>query len=76
MSRLPTVGQDTNEWGGILNEYLAVSLDTDGTIKSSALSSKIGTATGSPTTINNVWVGSQAQYDGLTPNANTLYFIQ
>jgi len=24
----------------------------------------------------NFWVGTQAQYDGLTPDANTLYFIE
>jgi hypothetical protein len=75
MARLPQVGQDNNEWGTILNEYLSVSLDTDGTIKSTAISTKIVTAVGSPTTITNVWVGGQAAYDLLTPNANTLYFI-
>lgn len=37
--------------------------------------SKIG-STGSPTSVSNVWVGSQVQYDALTPDANTLYFIQ
>jgi len=29
----------------------------------------------SPQSITKVWAGSQAQYDGLTPNASTLYFI-
>lgn len=29
----------------------------------------------SPTAIEMVWSGSQAQYDALTPDANTLYFI-
>lgn len=24
----------------------------------------------------NLWVGTQAEYDGLTPDANTLYFIE
>ena len=32
-------------------------------------------AAGSPTTISYVWSGTQAQYNALTPNANTLYFI-
>jgi hypothetical protein len=33
MSRLPQVGGDSNEWGNILNDYLSVSLDADGTLK-------------------------------------------
>jgi len=74
MARLPSVGGDNDAWGTVLNEYLSVSLDTDGTIKSAALSSKIGVRAGSAT-ITDVWVGDQATYDGLTPNASTLYFI-
>ncbi len=74
--RLPDVGGDNDNWGTVLNQYLSVSLDTDGTIKSSAISTKIGQASGSPTTVTNVWVGSQAAYNALTPDANTLYFIQ
>src|SRR6266550_3748218 len=37
MSRLPVVGGDENTWGGILNDYLSVLLDTDGTLKASAV---------------------------------------
>ena len=33
MSRLPNVGGDNNEWGNVLNDYLSVSLNTDGTLK-------------------------------------------
>lgn len=33
-------------------------------------------STGSPVTTTNVWVGTQAQYNALTPNSATLYFIQ
>ena len=29
----------------------------------------------SPESITNLWAGSQAEYDGLTPDASTLYFI-
>lgn len=29
----------------------------------------------SPTRIDALWLGSQAQYDALTPDANTIYFI-
>ncbi len=37
MARLPQPGQDIGTWGDILNEYLSVSHNTDGTIKASAL---------------------------------------
>ena len=37
MSRLPNVGSDDGTWGGILNDYLSVSLDADGTLKSGAI---------------------------------------
>jgi hypothetical protein len=33
-------------------------------------------STGSPTPTTNIWVGTQAQYNALTPNSATLYFIQ
>ncbi|HLP86398.1 MAG TPA: hypothetical protein VK153_00780 [Candidatus Paceibacterota bacterium] len=33
MSRLPTVGQDNNEWGTILNDYLSVEHNADGSQK-------------------------------------------
>ena len=29
-----------------------------------------------PNTYNEIWVGTQAEYDLLTPDANTLYFIK
>lgn len=74
MPQLPTVGGNNNTWGDVLNEYLSVSLDTDGTIKADAISTKIG-STGSPTSVTNVWVGDQATYDALTPDPNILYFI-
>ena len=39
MARLPVPGQDTNVWGQILNDYLSVSLQSDGTLKLVAKSS-------------------------------------
>jgi hypothetical protein len=33
MSRLPTPGGDDNQWGAILNDFLAVEMNTDGTLK-------------------------------------------
>ena len=32
-------------------------------------------ASGSPNQVNNIWSGTQAQYDALTPSATTVYFI-
>ena len=38
MARLPTPGSDTGSWGGILNDFLGVSLNSDGSIKNGAVS--------------------------------------
>ncbi len=38
MSRLPTPGSDDNAWGDILNDFLLVSHNADGSLKSSAVS--------------------------------------
>src|SRR5437868_4537461 len=40
MARLPTPGSDEGTWGDILNDFLKTSLNDDGTIKASAVSSK------------------------------------
>lgn len=56
---------------------------TSGSSGSSGINGTSGTtpanpitlAAGSPTTINYIWSGTLAQYNALTPNANTLYFI-
>ena len=37
MVRLPTPGSDHNQWGDILNEYLRVSHNNDGTLKNSGV---------------------------------------
>jgi hypothetical protein len=37
VSRLPTPGADDGDWGTILNDYLGVSLDADGTLRVSAV---------------------------------------
>ena len=36
MTRLPIPGQDDGTWGGILNDFLAVAHNTDGTLKNGA----------------------------------------
>lgn len=33
MSRLPNIGSDENAWGGILNDFLSVESNTDGSLK-------------------------------------------
>lgn len=40
--RLPTPGSDNGSWGYVLNDFLSVSLDADGTILPAALSSVSG----------------------------------
>lgn len=39
MSRLPIPGSDDGQWGTVLNDYLSVSHNADGTLKSSELAS-------------------------------------
>lgn len=74
MARLPQVGSDDNTWGEVLNEFLEVSHNADGTIKDQALSTKVGSLN-SPSTITNLWAGNQASYDALTPDPNVIYFL-
>lgn len=38
MARLPSVGGDDGNWGTVLNEFLAVEHNSDGTLKNTALS--------------------------------------
>jgi hypothetical protein len=46
MSRLPNVGGDDDEWGVILNDYLSVSLNPDGTLKTASIPAATLTSTG------------------------------
>jgi lysophospholipase L1-like esterase len=44
MARLPVPGSDSNTWGNILNDFLGVEHNTDGTLKASgSLSDKVST---------------------------------
>ncbi|GEM_PF-1847151 len=64
MSRLPTPGSDDGNWGDILNDFLTVSHNSDGTLKTSAVNSsggqgpagapgsKIYTGAGTPSTLH------------------------
>lgn len=40
MPRLPVPGQDSGSWGNILNDFLLVSLNGDGSLKASAVATK------------------------------------
>ena len=46
MSRLPTIGGDDGTWGVVLNDFLSVSLNSDGTLKSAALPTASTSAAG------------------------------
>jgi hypothetical protein len=39
MARLPQLGGDDGTWGSVLNDYLSVALDTDGSVKAGAVDS-------------------------------------
>src|SRR5665213_3172313 len=43
MTRLPTPGSDNNDWGTILNGFLEVSLNADGSLNTTALTSALPT---------------------------------
>lgn len=58
MSRLPTPGSDNGAWGSILNDFLAVAHNTDGTIKPTAVT---GTSLSSPLPISQGGTGSSTQ---------------
>jgi len=65
MARLPVPGGDDGDWGDILNDFLSVSLNSDGTLKTSAVGasgsqgpagaagSQIYTGTNAPSTLHN-----------------------
>jgi hypothetical protein len=42
MARLPVPGSDNDDWGTVLNDYLRVSLNADGTLKTSAVNASGG----------------------------------
>lgn len=69
---LPTVGGDNNSWGTILNNFLLVAHNTDGTLRDTALQNADVVQS---TTVTQIVVLSQASYDGLTPDNSTLYVI-
>lgn len=53
MSRLPTPGSDDGTWGTILNDYLSVEHNTDGTLKSVARPSDLATKANDSSVVHN-----------------------
>lgn len=59
MARLPIPGSDQGSWGAILNDYLAQSLQTDGTLKDNVVTRTKISTTNTPQTGNSLtWNGS------------------
>jgi hypothetical protein len=58
MARLPKPGSDENIWGDLLNEFLSVSLQDDGTLKASAVADKEPVI--APGTTNQFWRGDKS----------------
>lgn len=73
MARLPQPGGDQGAWGSILNEFLATSLNANGTLKDSSVAtsaiangavtaSKLATATGPQSGQVLSWNGTQLNW--------------
>jgi hypothetical protein len=52
MSRLPQPGGDDNTWGAILNDYLAVSLDSLGNLKAAAVATAGASVFATPSSVS------------------------
>lgn len=60
MSRLPTAGGDSGVWGGILNDFLTVSHNSDGSLKTTAVPvSSVFTRTGAVTAQSGDYTAAQ-----------------
>ena len=76
MTRLPTPGGDDGTWGTILNGYLAVEHNADGTLKKAAdITAAKATADSAQTAINNLAIsgvsGLPAALTAVTANIQT-----
>jgi hypothetical protein len=75
VARLPTPGGDTNAWGTILNDYLSQAHNTDGSLKSSAISGALSTGALSQTQVNNLTtdLAAKASATDLTNHINKFH---
>lgn len=83
-ARLPVVGGDDSDWGTILNDFLEVAHNSDGTLQSGAVSSALPSpiplanlGTGTPTTSNflrgdGTWAVPSGGGGGINPPAGDL----
>jgi len=63
MSRLPIPGGDDNTWGQILNDFLSVEFNADGSLKkSAAITTAQSTADGAQTAANDALSAANAKY--------------
>jgi len=60
MSRLPTVGADSNTWGAVLNDFLSVAHNADGSIKNLFVNVTNPVYGADPTGVNDSTVAIQA----------------
>jgi hypothetical protein len=80
MARLPQLGGDENTWGSVLNDFLEVSLNTDGTVKDGAVNSSAlqdGSVSGVKLQSGSIGAGkldagSGSNGDVLTKNASSV----
>lgn len=70
--RLPVPGSDDGQWGTILNGFLRVSHNENGTLIPAAVRAAGAV---SSTTITDIVVLTQAEYNALTPNPSILYIV-
>lgn len=70
MARLPTPGGDDGTWGGVLNDFLNVAHNADGTLKTSAVSSS--TPTASTTTAGVVQLTGDLGGTATSPSVNRI----
>jgi len=73
MSRLPVVGSDDSTWGFILNDYLEVSHNADGTLKVGAVSAAGAATLASPALTGSPTAPTQSAADNSTKLATTAY---
>src|SRR5262245_7162981 len=71
MARLPVVDQDENIWGAILNDFLVVSHNTDGTLKPGSGVAEVDVSTTGPSPR----IGQLLWVDTDEPNADPSSFI-
>lgn len=70
MARLPSPGGDDGTWGGVLNDFLNVAHNADGTLKTSAVSSS--TPTASTTTAGVVQLTGDLGGTSTNPSVNRI----